>query len=358
MRDQAVGLPAGADAGSWARRLAQAHRVALDTGRAPVAVRELITASWTRCVAAGVDPHRTGAPLLLDPRDASARWREHPLAECSELMLGVLGDLLYDARHIVVVSDERGCLLWSAGHPAVLRASERIRFYPGHAWDEAHTGTNAAGTALACGRALQVFAAEHFREEVHTWQCSAAPVRDPESERILGVIDVTGGYRTAQPHNLALVAVAARLVEERLRSRMLAAEAKVLARFAEHTARHGGPAAAVSASGRVLAATPAGWLQGRVRLCADGSVLALRADGSAARPPAGDLAALEHHELGAGALVLPTACPPRARRAPDRRPRLRLLGAAGAGPTARRQRAADGPAERAGGAVGTAPGGA
>jgi hypothetical protein len=57
---------------------------------------------------------------------------------------------------------------------------------------------------------------------------------------------------------------------------MLAADARVLSRFAEHTARHGGPAAAVSASGRVLAATPAGWLRGRVRLCEDGSVVVLR----------------------------------------------------------------------------------
>lgn len=298
--------------------------MALDTGRAPAQVRELIADSWTRCVAAGVDPGQTGATLLLDPQDARARWREHPLAECSELMLGVLGDLLYDARHIVVVSDEQGCLLWSAGHPAVLHASERIRFYPGHVWDEAHAGTNAVGTALACGRALQVFAAEHFRSEVHTWQCSAAPVTDPDSGRILGVIDVTGGYRTAHPHNLALVRLAAGLVEERLRSRMLAADARVLARFAEHTARHGGPAAAVSASGRVLAATPAGWLRGRVRLCEDGSVVALRADGSAASPPSGEQAALEHEQLGSGALVRPVVARP-ARGCPARA-RLRLFG--------------------------------
>jgi transcriptional regulator of acetoin/glycerol metabolism len=276
MRDHAVGLPAGADAGTWARRLVAAHRAALDIGRPPLEVRELIAASWTRCVAAGVDPGRTGAPLLLDPEEAGARWREHPLAECSEPMLDVLGDLLYDARHVVRGQRRAGLPAVVGRAPGGAARLERIRFYPGHVWDEAQAGTNAVGTALACGRALQVFAAEHFRAEVHTWQCSAAPVRDPDSGRILGVIDVTGGYRTAHPHNLALVRMAGRLVEERLRSRMLAADARVLERFSEHTARHGGPAAAVSTSGRVLAATPAGWLRGRVRLCPDGSVLALR----------------------------------------------------------------------------------
>lgn len=154
---------------------------------------------------------------------------------------------------------------------------------PGHAWSEAAAGTNAVGTALAADHAVQVFSAEHYRSEVHGWQCSGAPVHDPDTGQTLGVIDVTGSYQTAHPHNLALVQLAARLVEEQLRREMLERDNRILSRFAEHTARHGGPGAALSPAGRVLAGTPAAWTSGRVQVPQFGGEATL-ADGVRRRP--------------------------------------------------------------------------
>lgn len=284
----------------------------------PAIVREVIADSWERCSKTGVDPAEPGAPLLIDPADAGERWREHPLSRTTEILRGVLDDLLYDARHIVVVSDADGCLLWSDGHPDVLRASERIRFSPGHAWSESAAGTNAVGTALAADHAVQVFSAEHYRSEVHGWQCSGAPVHDPETGNPVGAIDVTGTYDTAHPHNLALVQLAARLAEQQLRAEMLERDNRILGLFAEHAAHHGGPAAALSPSGRVLASTwaaagPAPWTGGRIEIPADASEVALH-DGTE----------VAVHPLGEGALVLPSR-PARSR--PRTTPsRLELLG--------------------------------
>jgi hypothetical protein len=316
MRDSWVGLQAGVDARKWARLLRRAHASAVTGGHVPAIVRGVIADSWERCTETGVDPAEPGAPLLIDPADAGERWREHPLSRTTEMLRSVLGDLLYDARHIVVVSDADGCLLWSDGHPDLLRASERIRFSPGHAWSEQAAGTNAVGTALAADHAVQVFSAEHYRSEVHGWQCSGAPVHDPETGDKLGAIDVTGTYHTAHPHNLALVQLAARLAEQELRAEMLERDARILGLFAEHAAHHGGPAAALSPSGRVLASTGGGssaWATGRIEISADASEVALR-DGTEAAV----------HPLGEGTLVLP-ARPARSR--PRTTPsRLELLG--------------------------------
>ena len=52
---------------------------------------------------------------------------------------------------------------------------------------------SAPGTALALDRSVQIRGAEHFNRLVQPWSCTAAPVHDPETRRILGVIDVTGG---------------------------------------------------------------------------------------------------------------------------------------------------------------------
>ncbi|MGP0050308.1 MAG: GAF domain-containing protein [Solirubrobacteraceae bacterium] len=312
MRDTWVGLQAGVDARKWAGLLRRAHEVAINGGHVPSIVRGVIAESWQRCSETGVDPDEDGAPLVIDPNDADERWRDHPLSATTSILRGVLGDLLYEARHIVVVSDADGCLLWADGHPDVLRASERIRFCPGHQWSEGAAGTNAVGTALAADHPVQVFSAEHYRCEVHGWQCSGAPVHDPETGDKLGVIDVTGRYDTAHPHNLTLVALAARLVEEHLRTAMLARDARILGLFAEHAASFGGPAAALSPTGRVLAATPSSWTSGRIEVPQGESEIELQS-GTA-----------EIHPLGEGTLVLPTR-PPRSR--PRTTPsRLALLG--------------------------------
>jgi hypothetical protein len=256
MRDSWIGLQAGVDARRWARVLRRAHDVALHGGHVPSIVRGVIADSWERCAETGVDPAEPGAPLVIAPDDAAERFRDHPLSRTTDVLRATLGTLLYEARHILVVSDADGCLLWSEGHPDVLSASEEIRFAPGYAWSEVAAGTNAIGTALAADHAVQVFSAEHFRSEVHGWQCSGAPIHDPETGELLGAIDVTGRFETASPHTLALVALAGRLVEERLRAQMLERDARILGRFAQSAAHHrASPAAALSPSGRVLAVT-------------------------------------------------------------------------------------------------------
>jgi hypothetical protein len=312
MRDRWVALQAGVDARKWARLLRRAHESAVGGGHVPRIVRGVIADSWQRCSATGVDPTEPGAPLGVDPTDANDRWQEHPLSRATEILRSVLGGLLHDARHIVVVSDADGCLLWSDGHPEVLRASEGIQFSPGHVWSESAAGTNAVGTALAADHAVQVFSAEHFRAEVHGWQCSGAPVHDPETGATLGVIDVTGSYQTAHPHNLALVQTAAQLVESQLRAEMLERDTRILSLFAEHMARHGGPAAALSPSGRVLAATPSAWTQGRITIPAE-----------ADKATTDDGTEVVAHQLGEGRLLVPAR---RSRRPRPAGHRLEVLG--------------------------------
>ncbi|HTU30703.1 MAG TPA: GAF domain-containing protein [Solirubrobacteraceae bacterium] len=319
MRDSWIGLQAGVDARRWARVLRRAHDVALHEGHVPSIVRGVIADSWERCAETGVDPSEPGAPQVIAPDDAAERFRDHPLSQTTDVLRATLGALLYEARHILVVSDADGCLLWSEGHPDVLSASEEIRFTPGYAWSELAAGTNAVGTALAADHAVQVFSAEHFRSEVHGWQCSGAPIHDPETGELLGAIDVTGRFETASPHTLALVALAGRLVEERLRAQMLERDARILGRFAESAPLHrAGPAAALSPSGRVLAVTDGlGPLAPghRVAIPPAGDRIVLADGTQAAIEPLGEGAMLVGSSRRPGDGVAPGGAHRRARRA-------------------------------------------
>src|ERR1700760_3136108 len=144
-------------------------------------IREPIAASWRRSAAAGVDPSGLRiAPVVADADEASARWEIHPLAETAPLIRACLAASADESRHLIVVSDANGILLWVEGNPAVrLRAADSMNFAEGTLWSEGGAGTNAIGTALAAEHAVQVFAAEHFNEIVQSWTCAAAPVHDP-----------------------------------------------------------------------------------------------------------------------------------------------------------------------------------
>jgi len=64
---------------------------------------------------------------------------------------------------------------------------------------------------------VQIFGPEHLLRPVTPWSCSAAPIREPDTGAILGVLDLTGGPEVAGPQTLALVRATVAAVEAELR---------------------------------------------------------------------------------------------------------------------------------------------
>lgn len=218
-RSSWVAIDASTDRRRWSRDLARIHRRVLDGAEPPATLRAAIAESWRRSATAGVDPERGLAPVMLSAEEAEERWRSHPLSIAESVLRELLADVRSDDGQVVLACDADGSLLWIDGEPAVLDAAHEINLEPGSLWSEDAAGTNAMGTALAIDHPIQVFSAEHFTEAAHGWTCSAAPVHDPESGLLLGVIDLSGPASTAHPHSLALVEAAARVIETELGSR-------------------------------------------------------------------------------------------------------------------------------------------
>lgn len=258
-------------------------------------LRPVVTSSWQRCAAAGIDPNRDLAPIPLGEDEVADRWEQHPLCEVMPALRGLLAEAADDARQLVVVTDATGHLLVVEGDARLLRHAEAMHFVPGALWSEAAAGTNALGTALAIDHAVQIFSAEHFNRVVHAWTCSAAPIHDPETGATLGVIDLTGGYKSSHPYSLGLVTAAARLAEVELRTRLEQRDERLRARYLDRLARGApSPSAVVSAAGRVVAAVPEGWL---------GTLGDVPKGGGEFTLPDGSPAIAEPIERGAGLLV-------------------------------------------------------
>lgn len=198
-------------------RLLAAQQTALTTGSVPLTLRPVVRASWERAINRSIDPDRALPTLDLDD-DAFLAYREgHALASAMPVIRRLLVDGTDDAGLVVAVGDEHGRLLWVEGDPALRRRAEDMLFVAGADWSEPVVGTSAPGTALELDRAVQIRGAEHYNRIVHPWSCTAAPVHDPASGALLGVIDITGTDHAVAPHTLALVTATVAAVEAELK---------------------------------------------------------------------------------------------------------------------------------------------
>jgi hypothetical protein len=179
-------------------------------------VRSLVAESWLRSSAAGVDPDSHLPPVVLGGGDLADYRATHALSHVFPLLYDVLGRAAVDCDCVMAVGDAQGRLLWVTGSTAVLRRAESINFVEGSEWSEHGAGTNAPGMALHLGQPVHVHAAEHFNRLVHPWSCAAAPIHDPTTSRVLGVVDITGGPDVASPQSLAMIRAAARMAESEL----------------------------------------------------------------------------------------------------------------------------------------------
>ncbi len=242
----------GEDPRSYARLMSAVYDATMAGDRAPARPRSVIGDSWQRMMAKGVDPDGLRAPVVEAGSIDMLRRSSGLMSVLDDVSRG-LESLVAEGDNILVVADARGRVLWRSGSPTVLANADRLGFIEGANWGEGAVGTNAIGTALVSNRAVQVFSAEHFMRSHHSWTCAGAPIKDPRTGQVIGVVDVSGPAATVHPTTVALVDVVARLAESHLReqhdrvlNRLRMVAAPILARI-------GKPALAVDQDGWVAA---------------------------------------------------------------------------------------------------------
>jgi DNA-binding transcriptional ArsR family regulator len=153
--------------------------------------------------------------------EASARWKAHPLAAASGVIRECLGPIATATAQFVVVSDADGMVLWMDGPDGVrLDGAESM----------------------------------HFNGGVQERTRAAAPVHDPDTGLLLGIIDVIGKLGTVDPFSLGCAVATARAVEYHLLSVMYERDARLRARYEDRIVAGGPRAALLTPSGRVISA--------------------------------------------------------------------------------------------------------
>jgi hypothetical protein len=242
----------GEDPRRYARLMSEVYDATMAGDRAPARPRKIIEDSWHRLMARGIDPDALPAPEVEDSTLDMLRQSSGLMAVLDEISRG-LESLVAEGDNILVIADAQGRVLWRSGSRSVLGQADRLGFVEGAHWGENAVGTNAIGTALMSNGAVQVFSAEHYARSHHSWTCAGAPIKDPRTGHVIGVVDVSGPATTVHPTTVALVDAVARLAEAHLREEhdrtlnlLRTVAAPILARIAS-------PALAVDTQGWVAA---------------------------------------------------------------------------------------------------------
>ncbi|WP_019700311.1 GAF domain-containing protein [Paracidovorax oryzae] len=130
-------------------------------------------------------------------------------------VMETLSALIAGTQSMVLLTDAQGVVLHALGDEEFLGRAHRVALRPGGTWSERSKGTNAIGTALALGDAVQVNGDEHFLAANQFLTCSCAPICDPLGQ-VIGALDVSGDRHQQSAHTLALVRMSARMVENHL----------------------------------------------------------------------------------------------------------------------------------------------
>jgi transcriptional regulator of acetoin/glycerol metabolism len=246
----------GTDLPSYARALRKTHEAITNTGRTTaLRPRPVIARSWSRSRVSGLQPLGDIRQNLLTPDQIEERRESSLLLEVIEGLRRTVTSYAEASQYLLAVTDDQGMILWREGSTPLRRVADSHGFVQGAQFTEDRVGTNAIGTAMAEECGVQVFSAEHYCVELHPWYCTAAPVHDPRTGRLAGIVDVSGPALTLHPAIGALVETAVHCAEVQIWQRHVSHLERLRTQTASILAALDGPALIVDDEGWIAEAS-------------------------------------------------------------------------------------------------------
>lgn len=178
--------------------------------------KDRIQDSWYRCEQFGLD-HGSRPDFATLPKgilnDLVDQHRS--LLETTENeVLPYYENILSNSACMIVLADRQGHVLNTWGQPRFGSAAEH-GLIGGNQWSEMGAGTNAIGTALITGEAIQVGRDEHFLRANRFMVGSASPIYNTKND-LVGVLDISSDAYLPQDHTFGMVKLMSLSVENRL----------------------------------------------------------------------------------------------------------------------------------------------
>ncbi|MBJ7536078.1 sigma-54-dependent Fis family transcriptional regulator [Marinomonas transparens] len=178
--------------------------------------KDRIQASWYRCEQFGLEHGSRPDFATLPAGTLNDLVDQHrSLLETTENeVLPYYENILSNSACMIVLADRQGHVLNTWGQPRFGSAAEH-GLVGGNQWSEMGAGTNAIGTALITGEAIQVGRDEHFLRANRFMVGSASPIYNTKND-LVGVLDISSDAYLPQDHTFGMVKLMSLSVENRL----------------------------------------------------------------------------------------------------------------------------------------------
>ncbi len=178
-------------------------------------IRSVILESWQRCKGK-VDPFIQKGKVLSSQEIETKIKSNSQLIEVAKPVIQRLYEYVAGSGFTIMLCDKAGICLDIIGDKDILKRLSEVQFIKGSNFSEEIIGTNSIGTSIIINKPLQVFSFEHWSVICHIGTCSAAPIHDPDTGKIIGVINMTGTFEKVHSHTLGMVVAAADSIEKQL----------------------------------------------------------------------------------------------------------------------------------------------
>ncbi|MDM5339085.1 sigma-54-dependent Fis family transcriptional regulator [Fictibacillus enclensis] len=169
---------------------------ALQMGKQPgesLDVRDVILQSWTRSKEnKDLNPLFQGSVKNIKDMELKELMERNDVYRFAQPLLKQAEQELSHTNHVILFADSEGTILNSFGKNSVVsHLGSSVNANIGANWSERWAGTNGIGLSLLLKQPVQIFSSEHFSYRCHEWVCSAAPIMDPLTDELLGVINLS-----------------------------------------------------------------------------------------------------------------------------------------------------------------------
>ena len=180
-------------------------------------IEKEVSDSWQRCREMGIDPlDSKKQELMSEGKLENLKNDNQGFINVSLPFLKMLFNLLENSGFRVDLCDSSCNVLITLGDPETMELSAKTNSLAGSNQSEETMGTTATGLAKLNKHPIQIAGAKHYRQILHRWTCSAAPVLDSENN-VLGIINISGRYELTHEHTLGMIASTAKAIENEIR---------------------------------------------------------------------------------------------------------------------------------------------
>ncbi|MDR2461520.1 MAG: sigma 54-interacting transcriptional regulator [Deltaproteobacteria bacterium] len=195
------------------KKIAEAKRIFIETGKIAPCIREEVALSWERSIKK-LSPYKSRLHRLPEKEKEDCLRKNELLINCGLYVMDSVSRTMNDRCYIMHISDKDSNIICvDNSYSRELISREAI--VPGAACRENLSGTNSICLSKIHGKDMEIHGAEHFLLYQHNVSCCTSVIRNGKND-VIGAVTLTFDIRIYNKLLSTISAIAARMIEKEI----------------------------------------------------------------------------------------------------------------------------------------------